>query len=106
MDIELTLAEYITPFITALVALIFSLWIRDLGTKVVKGLAFKFSSNFNAGDKVILDGEEAIIVKIGLDMTVFGIHRKSEDDDCYRYYWRYVANERIPFLHIEKVIRE
>ena len=55
----------------------------------MQGLKFRSHPAFNEGDEVLLDGEQAIIVKIGLRETVFG---------CYGnrgYTWRYVANDLI-----------
>ena len=49
---------------------------------------------------VILDGNEALIVKIGLSETVFGVYSDKG------YTWRYVPNERIPMLKLEKVINK
>lgn len=100
-----TLSEYLTPFLTGFLVLILSLWVKDLGSVLVKGLTFKYSRDFNEGDKVVLEGEEAIIVKIGFTQTVFGVYRKSESGSI-THYWRFVANERIPFLNIEKVVKE
>ena len=53
---------------------------------------------FNEGDKCILEGEEAIIVKIGLRSTVFGLYTDRG------YTWRVIANERLEYLKLEKVI--
>ena len=50
------------------------------------------------GDHVYLDGQLANIVKIGLSTTVFGIINGRG------YVWRYVPNERIPTLKLEKII--
>ena len=58
---------------------------------------------FREGDKVILDGERALIVKIGVTETVFGVTKNSGEFDG-DYVWRYVPNERISFLKLEKVI--
>ena len=55
---------------------------------------------FNEGDPVLLDGQDAVIVKIGLSETVFGVYGERG------YTWRYVPNERIPFLKLEKVINK
>jgi hypothetical protein len=66
----------------------------------MQGLKFRFNPAFNEGDEVILDGEQSIIVKIGLRETVFG---------CYGprgYTWRYVANDRIGALKLEKIINK
>jgi hypothetical protein len=55
---------------------------------------------FNEGDEVLLDGELAMIVKIGTRETVFGVYSDRG------YTWRYVPNERIPYLKLEKVIKK
>ena len=68
-----------------------------------KGIAFKLNPQFKEGDKVILDGERALIVKIGMTETVFGITKTGGEWDG-DYIWRYVPNDRIPFLKLEKVV--
>ena len=98
-DVGLEIANFIQPFITMMVILIVALWIKDLATKMAKGLAFKFMGPFKEGDKAILDGKESIVVKIGLTMTVFGVY-----DDEKHYIWRFVPNERIGGLKLGKVI--
>jgi len=79
MPIELSnqLSELITPFIVALLMLVVSLWFKDFATKIAKGLAFSLNKSFQEGDKVILDGERALIVKVGLTQTVFGITKST-----------------------------
>ena len=101
--VGLELAEIATPFIAALVALVVTLMFKDYATKLAKGMAFKMNPAFKEGDKVILDGERALIVKIGNSETVFGIHKASGEFKG-DYIWRYVPNERIPTLKIEKII--
>ena len=98
--------ELITPFISAIVVLIFSLWFKDLATKIAKGIAFKFNSSFKEGDKVIIDGEQAVIVRIGMSYTVFAIYKTDKTSSEVEVFWRYVSNERIAWLKIEKVINE
>ena len=66
---------------------------------MAKGLKFKMNKAFNAGDHVILDGADAIIVSIGMSETVFGIYSEKG------YLWRFVPNERIAMLKLEKVIK-
>ena len=63
-------------------------------------MKFKFDPAFNEGDEVLLDGELAMIVKIGARQTVFGVYSERG------YTWRYVPNERIPYLKLEKVIKK
>lgn len=95
--------QLIMPFLAALISLVVTLSFKDYATKIAKGLAFQLNKDFQEGDKVILDGERALIVKVGMTQTVFGINKHKgefEGDYC----WRYVPNERIPFLKLEKVI--
>jgi len=99
-DVGLEVTNLITPFISALVLLVITLWFKDFATKIAKGMAFKMNKSFNEGDTVILDGSDALIVKIGLSETVFGVYSDKG------YTWRYVPNERIPMLKLEKVINK
>jgi len=102
-DLTNQLSELITPFIVALLMLVISLWFKDFATKIAKGLSFSMNKSFQEGDKVILDGERALIVKVGLTQTVFGITKSNGEWDG-DYVWRYVPNERIPYLKLEKVV--
>ena len=74
------------------------MWIKDWATGFAKGARFRMSRSFNEGDKVILEGKPALIIKIGFTETVFGVY----NDDGYT--WRYVQNERIPYLKLEKIV--
>ena len=96
--VGLEITNLLMPFISALLLLVITLWFKDFATKIAKGMMFKMNRAFNEGDKVILDGNESIIVKIGLTETVFGVYGDRG------YTWRYVPNERIPTLKLEKVI--
>ena len=71
--------------------------IKDWATSFVKGLKFKMNRDFNPGDVVLLDSEEAVIITIGLTKTVF------EKVNNRGLVWRYVPNERLVFLKLEKV---
>jgi hypothetical protein len=73
--------------------------IKDWATSLAKGLKFKLNNAFNPGDLVLLDGEEAVIITIGITKTVF---EKVNDRGIV---WRYVPNERLAYLKLEKVIR-
>ena len=98
-DITMSFSEIMTPILMVLLSYLVTLWIKDLLTKLAKGLIFKFDNSFNEGDTVLIDNENAIIVKIGITYTVFGITK--EDG---RYTWRYVPNEKITSLKLEKII--
>ena len=97
------ITQLILPFFAALISLVITLSFKDYATKIAKGIAFQMNKDFQEGDKVILDGERALIVKVGMTQTVFGItkHKGEFDGD---YCWRYVPNERIPYLKLEKII--
>ena len=94
----LKLTNFLMPWITILISLIVALWIKDFATKFMQGLKFRLNPSFKEGDHVYLDGEFANIVKIGASTTVFGIMNGRG------YVWRYVPNERIPYLKLEKII--
>ena len=102
MDIEnlsLQLTDLVTPFLTMMIGITIALWIKDLASDIAKGISFKYFGPFKEGDKVILDGHKAVIVKIGLTISVFGC-----DDKEKGYIWRYVPNDRIGMLSLGKVI--
>ena len=96
----LDVASMLVPWIAILISISAAFWFKDFATNFMQGLKFRFNPAFNEGDEVLLDGEQAIIVKIGLRETVFG---------CYGnrgYTWRYVANDRINNLKLEKIINK
>jgi hypothetical protein len=88
------------PWISVLISLLVAIWLKDYATSLAKGLKFKMNPAFNEGDEVLLDGELSMIVKIGTRETVFGVYSERG------YTWRYVPNERIPYLKLEKVIKK
>ena len=98
--VGLEITNLLMPFVSALMLLVITLWFKDFATKIAKGMAFTMNKSFNEGDTVILDGSDALIVKIGLSETVFGVYSDKG------YTWRFVPNERIPMLKLEKVINK
>jgi hypothetical protein len=78
-------ADLIGPWIAILISIAAAFWFKD------------FVTNFM---EVLLDGEQAIIVKIGLRETVFGTYGPNG------YTWRYVSNARIEYLKLEKIINK
>jgi hypothetical protein len=99
----LEITEFLLPYIGMVMIVIIGFMIKDFATKLSKGIAFSMNKQFQEGDHVLVDGERALIVKIGITQTVFGVTKDAgplEGD----YVWRYVPNERIAFLKIEKVI--
>ena len=99
-SLSMDLTDMLLPWIAVLISLVVAIWFKDFATGLAKGLTFKFDPAFNEGDEVLLDGELAMIVKIGARQTVFGVYSERG------YTWRYVPNERIPYLKLEKVIKK
>ena len=96
----LDVASMLVPWIAILISSSAAFWFKDFATNCMQGLKFRFNPAFNEGDEVLLDGELAMIVKIGARQTVFGVYSDRG------YTWRYVPNERIPVLKLEKVIKK
>ena len=100
---EIKLAESLTsdmmPIVKVFMVGVIAMWVKDVITSAAKGIAFYMNRAFGEGDRVKIDDSDAIIVKIGLTQTVFSIIK--EDGD---YVWRYVPNEMISLLKLEKVI--
>lgn len=98
MSLEIT--AFILPWIGIITSVIIAIWLKDFATNAAKGWAFKSNQSFNEGDHIILDGKDAIIVKIGLSQTVFGVYTEKG------YTWRYIANDRLATQKIEKIINK
>jgi len=101
-DLGLQVSELITPFISMMAIIIVGLLIKDIAGDIANGLSFKYFGPFKEGDKVMLDGHKAVIVKIGLTTSVFGC----DDKDQGIYLWRYVPNDRIGTLKLSKIISD
>ena len=99
----LEITEFILPYIGMVLIVVFGFMIKDFATKMSKGIAFSMNKQFQEGDHVLIDGERALIVKIGVTQTVFGVTKSNGEFDG-DYVWRYVPNERIEFLKLEKII--
>ena len=97
-NLSLELTHLILPSISILISIVFVFWFKDFATSLAKGLKFKQNPLFNEGDKVLLEGQDAIIVKIGLRSTVFGLYTDRG------YTWRVIANERLEYVKLEKII--
>ena len=99
----LEMTEFLLPYIGMVMIVIFGFMIKDFATKMSKGIAFSMNKQFQEGDHVLIDGERALIVKIGFTQTVFGVTKSNGEFDG-DYVWRYVPNERIDYLKLEKII--
>ena len=99
-QISLDLTTSFVPLMALFLSLGLAFFLKDLLTNLINGLKFKLDQSFNEGDKCIIDGDKAVIVKIGLYETVFSINNGRG------HVWRFVQNERIKFLKIEKIIED
>ena len=99
-DLSLDITNFIMPWIAILVSLIVAFWLKDFVSQFLTGLKFKWDPAFNEGDNVLLEGEDAMIVKIGVRQTVFGVYSDRG------YTWRYISNDKIYSLKLEKVIKK
>lgn len=94
------LGDVLAPWIAILISISAAFWFKDFATNLMQGLKFKMNPAFNEGDAIILDDEDAIIVKVGLRESVFGVYTAKG------YTWRYIPNDRIKFHKLEKVINK
>ena len=99
-SISLDLTNALVPLIAIFLSLGLGFFINDLITNFITGIRFKFDASFNEGDKCIVDGDRAVLVKVGIYESVFSINNGRG------HVWRFVPNERIKFLKIEKIIEE
>ena len=97
-SLSFELTTLLLPWISILISIVFVFWFKDFATSLAKGLKFKQNPLFNEGDKVLLEGQDAIIIKIGLRSTVFGLYTERG------YTWRVIANERLEYVKLEKII--
>jgi hypothetical protein len=90
---------WLTPFIAASISFIVLLLIKDALISIAQGMKFRFDPTFQESDIVFIDNDRAIIVKIGMMTSVFGVTKLDGT-----YCWRYVPNTKIEDLKLEKII--
>jgi adenylosuccinate synthase len=95
---EMNIEEYYIEISIFILSVLGGLALKDYSVSFIKGLKFKLNSQFNEGDKVLLDGEQAMIIKIGMGTTVFGVYGRDG------YTWRYISNTKIESLKLEKIV--
>jgi len=95
---EMNLEQYYVEISIFIASVLGGLALKDYSVSFIKGLKFKLNSQFKEGDKVLLDGEQAMIIKIGMGTTVFGVYGRDG------YTWRYISNTKIESLKLEKIV--
>ena len=98
LSIEIT--ELILPWVAVMISIVFFMWFKDYATGMAKGLKFKLDPHFQEGDEVWLEDEPAVILKIGMTQTIFGIVNGRG------YIWRFVDNESIFEMKLEKIVSD
>jgi hypothetical protein len=98
-ELSMSVSDMILPWIAVLISIVVTIWFKDIATNIAKGLAFKRKPGFEPGDKVYIDGEEALIISIGIQETVFEMQRDGKT------VWRYVPNTRTEYIKLEKIIK-
>jgi len=99
-QLGMELTDILAPWIAILISISAAFWFKDFAVNLMSGLKFKFNPAFNEGDHIILDDDDAIIVKIGLRESVFGVYRDKG------YVWRFIPNDRLKFHKLEKIINQ
>lgn len=94
----ISMTDMLVPWITILISIAAAFWFKEFAQNLVAGLSFKWNGNFREGDQVILDGHDAMVIKIGMMETVFG--RYTENG----YTWQYVPNEKLEYHNLEKIV--
>lgn len=84
----------IDSIIIGWIIFVFGLITKDILTSFVYGIMFYLDPQFVEGDVVYIDGEKAIIQKIGLTVSIFKNIENSR--------WLYIKNEKIRYHKLEK----
>jgi hypothetical protein len=92
--------ELLVPWAIILITAMIALWFKDFAANLMAGIGFRYTSPFNEGDHVIIDDHDAMVIKVGITQTVFGRYTDRG------YTWRYVPNQQIHSIKIEKLIRQ
>ena len=99
-NLSIEFSELILPYIGIMISIVFFLWFKDFAIGISKGLKFKIDPHFQEGDEVWLEDESAVILKIGMTQTIFGIVNGRG------YIWRFIDNERIFEMKLEKMVSD
>ena len=92
------ISDFYIEFIAYAFSILVIMWIKDAITAFMEGMKFRTNKHFKEGDKVLLEGQQAMIINIGWRQSVFGVYSKDG------YTWRFIPNKRIEFLKLEKIV--
>ena len=92
------LSDFYIEFIGYALSILVMLWIKDAIGSFLQGLKFRNNKHFQEGDKVLLEGQQAMIITIGWKQSVFGVYGEKG------YTWRFIPNNKIESLKLEKIV--
>ena len=98
---EIELSASTILWVEVIIGIVVGMAIRDVANNFVQGVMFKWNSQFQEGDHIIIDGDRGVIVSVGYRQAVF---RLSKEDGTIT--WRYVPNARINILRLEKIVED
>ena len=92
------ISDFYIEFIGYALSILVMLWIKDAIGSFLEGLKFRNNKHFKEGDKVLLEGQQAMIISIGWRQSVFGVYGETG------YTWRFIPNKKIENLKLEKIV--
>ena len=92
------ISDFYIEFIGYALSILVIMWVKDAISTFMEGMKFRNNKHFNEGDKVLLEGQQAMIVTIGWRQSVFGVYGKDG------YTWRFIPNKKIEALKLEKIV--
>ena len=92
------ISDFYIEFIGYALSILVMLWIKDAIGCFLQGLKFRNNKHFQEGDKVLLEGQQAMIITIGWKQSVFGVYGEKG------YTWRFIPNNKIESLKLEKIV--
>lgn len=95
---QIEISEFYIEFIGFALSVLIIMWVKDAINSFMEGMKFRTNKYFKEGDKVLLDGQQAMIINIGWRQSVFGVYGKAG------YTWRFIPNKRIEYLKLEKIV--
>ena len=95
---KLELSDFYVEFIEIAISILVIMWVKDTIGSFMEGMKFRNNKHFKEGDKVLLEGQQAMIISIGWRQSVFGVYGEAG------YTWRFIPNKRIESLKLEKIV--
>ena len=92
------ISDFYIEFIGYAISILVMLWIKDAIGSFMEGMKFRTNKHFKEGDKVLLEGQQAMIISIGWRQSVFGVYGETG------YTWRFIPNKKIESLKLEKIV--